>query len=299
MAAITSIQWTDRSWNPVRGCSRKSAGCINCYAEPIARRFSGPGLPYEGLVHPNGTWNGRIREVESALNEPLTWRKPARVFVNSMSDLFHENLSFDFIDKVFAMMTVAPQHTFQILTKRPERMLEYMKRDKLCGGSLVENPWPLPNVHLGVSVENQPTADERIPLLHQTPAAVRFVSFEPVIAPIDVQYPESIWPKGPPMCCSGMDCGCMGKPIEPPLIYGIGWAILGGESGPGARPCALGWLKDLVNDCKTWKVPVFVKQLGAKPTNREGEPCPHIHARKGDDMSEWPNELKVREWPRS
>ncbi len=169
------IVWTDETWNPLRGCSRVSEGCRNCYAESVARRFDGPGLPYEGLIASGGQWNGQIKLVPEKLDEPLRWQRPRRIFVNSMSDLFHPNVPNEYIDRVFAVMALASQHTFQVLTKRPERMLEYLNRRTT-----------MPNVWLGVSIENQVTADERIPLLLQTPAAVRWVSAEPLLRPVDL-----------------------------------------------------------------------------------------------------------------
>lgn len=177
----TKIEWTDKSWNPVRGCTRVSHGCEHCYAERQAHRFSGSGQPYEGLteIGPKGPrWNGKIRLVPELLEEPLRWRKPCRVFVNSMSDLFHEAVPDRFISEVFAVMNTARRHTFQVLTKRPERMLRLGTDQKLI--------YAMSNVWLGVSVEDQKTADERIPLLLQTPAAVRFVSAEPLLSHIDL-----------------------------------------------------------------------------------------------------------------
>jgi protein gp37 len=219
VSANSPIQWTDATWNPIRGCSRVSAGCTNCYAETIAARFSGPGLPYEGLARrrSNGEaqWTGVVRVIEKHMMDPLSWRQPRRIFVNSMSDLFHENVSDETIHRVFAVMALAPRHTFQVLTKRPERMRNLVSSDAFADAVLdhIENDaelweasklerddypiqefnrdiasgerWPLPNVWLGVSVENQAAANERIPLLAQTPAAIRFLSCEPLLGPID------------------------------------------------------------------------------------------------------------------
>ncbi|MDE2342737.1 MAG: phage Gp37/Gp68 family protein [Betaproteobacteria bacterium] len=206
MADKTGIEWTNATWNPLRGCSRVSEGCRHCYAEKIAARFSGPGMPYEGLAKRVGgepRWTGTVRLVESALDQPLRWTKPRIIFVNSMSDLFHEKVSDEWIDSIFAVMALAPQHTFQILTKRPERMVKYMKvhergsyiassaLSRVPGNKMESRPawnmsWPLPNVWLGVSVEDQKTADERIPLLLATPAAKRFISAEPLLGKVDL-----------------------------------------------------------------------------------------------------------------
>lgn len=219
MSKKTGISWTDATWNPVRGCSRVSKGCENCYAEKIAHRFKGKGQPYEGLTR-DGRWNGKIKLVPEVLDQPIRWRKPRRIFVNSMSDLFHEGVPFEYIAKVFGVMAYAREHTFQILTKRPERAREFMRwiaspdanpvngedvciaqRCLMAAGSVsfetailgavipragapIERMWPLPNVWLGVSAENQETADERIPILLDTPAAIRFVSAEPLLGSI-------------------------------------------------------------------------------------------------------------------
>jgi protein gp37 len=237
------------------------------------------------------------------LLEPLSWGKPRRVFVNSMSDLFHEDVPTRFIDRVFAVMALCPQHVFQILTKRPERMRQYVAQvlDRKCvtriaiaaerirpGGAHTPE-WlrnhayqpasevspPLPNVWLGVSVENQQYADERIPLLLQTPAALRFISAEPLLGPLDLQ---------------------------PAVRYApIDWVIVGGESGPGARPFDLAWARSIVQQCQAAGVACFVKQVGAKPVF-EGTPVGVFEGYdyedpKGGDPSEWPEDLRVREFP--
>ena len=211
MSDDSKIEWTNATWNPIRGCSRVSEGCRHCYAESVAARFSGPGLPYEGLVRiasgkPTG-WNGVVRMVHEHLADPLRWKRPRRVFVNSMSDLFHESLTNEQIAAVFGVMAAAPRHTFQVLTKRSARMREWFAwvadhgargARSACRASaalyLVASPevpggdeWPLRNVWLGVSTENQAAADERIPELLRTPAAVRWISAEPLIGPVDLR----------------------------------------------------------------------------------------------------------------
>ena len=279
MSATTTIEWTDKSWNPVRGCDLVSAGCTNCYAMHFAHRFSGEGQPYEGLTRlgPRGpVWTGKVRQVPESLDEPLRWRKPCRVFVNSMSDLFHEDVSDQFIAAVFGIMAMAPHHTFQILTKRPARMVawfEWLKAeydgpcdqnavlqtslgdyarwnhdryDDQCE-AMLDADWPLPNVWLGVSVENQVTADERIPKLLETPAAIRFISAEPLLGPIDLDARELIcatWRKG--------------------LTIGtyLDWVIVGGESGHGARPMHPEWARSIRDQCQAGAVPFFWKQWG-------------------------------------
>jgi protein gp37 len=282
MSQKTSIEWTGATWNPVRGCSPVSAGCKNCYAERQGGRFCGPGKAFDGFVQigKNGNagphWTGKVELVEKHLDDPLHWRKSQRVFVNSMSDLFHEALSDEAIDRVFDVMLNCPRHTFQILTKRPERMLEY-SRDQV---NLWREPWPFPNVWLGVSVEDQKTADERIPLLLQTPAAVRFVSYEPALGPVDFEQ----------FALKTLDGG------ENP---GIDWIIVGGESGPGARPFDIQWARKTVAQCKAAGVACFVKQLGAEPVGfgDDYEYWCDIRDRKGGDWDEWPPDLRVREFP--
>lgn len=257
----TKIEWTDRTWSPVRGCALVSAGCANCYAMKQAHRFSGVGKPYEGLTElgPHGPrWTGKITLVPEALDEPLRWKKPCRIFVNSMSDLFHEDVPDLFIVKMFAIMALAPRHTFQILTKRPERMSLFLgntnirsfvmgeawsmlgRLPKYEHGDIQSRPWPLPNVQLGVSVENQQTADERNPLLLQTRAAVRFISVEPLLGPI--QFP---------------------LPCKKSVFWtGLHWVIVGGESGPGARPMHPEWARAIRDQCVAAGVPFFFKQWG-------------------------------------
>lgn len=249
MADKSKIEWTDATWNPIRGCSRVSEGCRNCYAERTAARFSGPGQPYEGLalyrdlqadlkIIPH--WTGDVRFIPELLDQPLRWKRPRKIFVNSMSDLFHEKVPIEMIDQIFSVMWRAPQHTFQILTKRPGRMQSYM-----CAGYRMNGAtWPLPNVWLGVSVEDQKTADERIPLLLQTPAAVRWVSYEPALGPVDF----SDWLLRP----HGDQYGA----------FSLDWVVAGGESGPGARCAHPQWIRAARDQCQAAGVPFFFKQWG-------------------------------------
>lgn len=241
MGARSSIEWTDATWNPLRGCSRVSAGCANCYAERVAARFSAPGMPYQGLAHdssgPRYGWTGDVRLIEEHLRDPLRWRAPRRIFVNSMSDLFHERVPDNWIDRIFMVMADAQHHTFQVLTKRPERMRAYLHRGIVHG--------VLPNVWLGVSVEDQATAEARIPPLLATGAAIRFVSAEPLLGAIDLSR------------------GLLGLPDKPrERQRGIDWMIVGGESGPGARPMHPDWAAALRDQCAAARVPFFFKQWG-------------------------------------
>lgn len=260
MSAKTTIEWTDRTWNPVTGCTKISPGCAHCYAERITERFQGAGS------------FDVIRLHMDRLEEPLHWRAPQHVFVNSMSDLFHEEIPDEFILRVFATMQACPHLKFQILTKRAERMSSFINHaeDEVCraGENLAaengwchaheDGPWPLKNVWLGVSVENQRFADERIPVLLETPAALRFISAEPLLDKIDLRTWLKAWTED-----------------EAPMEWrhpSLNWVICGGESGPGARPMDRDWVRSLRDQCAGAGVPFFFKQWGGsnkKITGRE------------------------------
>lgn len=289
---MSAIQWTDETYNPIVGCSRISAGCKNCYAADAAKSARLQQFPQYQKVK---NWDGVTEFVESQLLKPLSWKKPKKVFVCSMSDLFHDSVPFEWIDQIFAVMAIAPQHTFQILTKRPKRMLEYFL-DYRCdmaprwveiqgtkqaidlGRSL-----PLPNVWIGVTVENQQAAGDRIPLLLHTPAAVRFLSCEPLLEQVELT----------PYFAKG--------------FASIDWVICGGESGTGARPCHLDWLRSIVKQCQATDTKVFVKQLGSNAVDfidcrNKLTLCPYnyktqLSDRKGGNIEEFPEDLRVREFP--
>lgn len=246
----TKIEWADRVWNPVTGCTKISQGCKNCYAERMANRFWGERKFTDVQCH------------EDRLAMPLHWRKPQRVFVNSVSDLFHPAVPFEFVAQIFFVMQTNPIHTFQILTKRPERMYDFSVNflPKQWGEPVLHPALPAPNVWLGVSAENQETADERIPILLQTPAAVRFVSVEPMLGPVNLRNYL-------PHFCS--DCGvwhssmtCFRDEGNPKstMIDKLNWVICGCESGPGARPFSDNWARSLKNQCVSAGVPFFFKQ---------------------------------------
>lgn len=312
MSADTAISWTDSTWTPVRArrvvtledgsrkermgwhCEHVSPGCVNCYSERL-NRFVGTGQAFRPahLVHVTSAGDVRgdviVHLDEQMLGQPLRWKQGRHIFVCSMTDLFADFVSDEDIDRVFAVMALAPQHTYQVLTKRAARMRAYFAhpiREALIGRQvgLLElarsgNPvaeWsglPLPHVWLGVSAEDQQRADERVPNLLATLAAVRFVSLEPLLGPMRLD-----------------EHALHGGPGQ------VDWIICGGESGPKARPMVLGWAKDIVRQCRAAGVPVHVKQLGARPTNREGVPHP-ISDRAGAVLAEWPEELRVQEFP--
>lgn len=270
MSDSSAIEWTDATWNPVTGCTKVSQGCKHCYAERGWARLSAmPGTVYHGRVFTD------VRCHPERLETPLRWQKPRRIFVNSMSDLFHEGVPDDFIVHVFITMALADKHTFQILTKRPGRManllnsddfqeeVTYVEGEDASGHSCYGNfPWPLPNVWLGVSCEDQATADERIPLLLQTPAAVRWISAEPMLSEInlDTDLADGLHALG----CGDNDCTCGDR--------GIDWVVSGGESGPKARPSHPDWFRLLRNQCKAAGVPFFFKQHGEYLERADADP---------------------------
>ena len=315
MGDRTGIAWTDATWNPLRGCSRESEGCRHCYAERVASRFSGPGLPYEGLAR-DGRWTGKVRFIEEHLADPLRWQKPRRIFVNSMSDLFHPNVPDEWIDRIFAVMAISPRHTFQVLTKRPKRMLRYLSdrhtEERTARASVFFVPnaaltakgieadlqqeamvgwaeWPLPNVWLGVSVEDQRTADERVPLLLQTPAAVRFVSYEPALGPVDFTDIVLERSAGGETHFDALTCDVPAEDDGPYLGRTLDWIIVGGESGQNARLFDVEWARRTRDACKRAGVAFFYKQGGA--SNR----C--AHDSNGGHLECFPIDLQVREFP--
>ncbi|RFC65037.1 phage Gp37/Gp68 family protein [Fulvimarina endophytica] len=278
MADNTKIEWTDATWNPITGCSVVSPGCTNCYAMKLAgsrmkNHPSRAGLTRESKAGP--VWTGEVRLNEQWLDQPLRWSKPRMIFVCAHGDLFAEGVPDEWIDRVFAVMALADHHRFQVLTKRPERMRKYLlspevksriamamavysssatldaiRRWSSLWGTRTAEGWPLPNVWLGVSVEDQTRADERIPILLDTPAALRWISAEPLLGPLDfcktsaaMTFPNHPWRNGP-------------------ILQGIDWIVAGGESGPGARPMHPDWIRSLRDQCEAAEVPFLFKQWG-------------------------------------
>jgi protein gp37 len=276
------IEWTEETWNPLAGCSAVSKGCTNCYAAVMTKRLAAMGqAKYSGLLNSSGHFNGKINFDEAALSIPLKRKKPTTYFVNSMSDLFHEAVPFEFIDRVFAVMALCPQHTFQVLTKRPERMAEYLLKHadsediawhanveilKLGhGGGRVK--WPLPNVWLGTSVEDQAAADARIPHLLRCPAAVRFLSCEPLLGPVDLTRvslgSSKVAKDSGPLSGYTVDFKLNALTGAPKTgIPAVDWVICGGESGADARPMHPDWARGLRDQCEAAGVPFFFKQWG-------------------------------------
>ena len=393
-ADASKIEWCDASWEVTAGCSKVSSGCAHCYAETlvgtrlagVARKRKADGtangsavdVSLDVIKHVNhdgrwsaAQWNGNIELLEMNLEQPLKRKTPTVYFVNSRSDLFHERVPFEYIDRVFAVMALCPQHRFLVLTKRPERMREYLSdkkwhpddsytytRDHLvegqaqrlyeermgeCAREWLAVHWPLPNVWLGTSAEDQATADARVPELLACPAAGRFISAEPLLGEIDLgayvisssryhmcmdvrgairnksfdglQHPDgtamtrrqaedALWkihatgakviPAG---SCDDFDdqVGCRGHKNP-----GIDWVIVGGESGVVARPCEIGWVRRVVEQCKRAGVPVFVKQLGKRAVIKRESATRWLElsaGRKGERFECFPDDLRVREVP--
>ena len=279
----TRIEWADEVWNPLRGCSRISKGCENCYAERQAARFSGPGLPFEGVAYltVNGArWTGQITELKEKLNDPRRWVRPRRVFVNSMSDMFHEKVSDNFIKEVFVTMAKCPQHKFMILTKRAERMCSWFStRAAFDAMDIAEKEgmyWPLDNVWLGVSVEDQAAADSRLPFLIGTQATTKFVSAEPLIGPVDLT--KVACPVDHPKHCE--DCAVC-HVDQYPLCYkghfnaleeGVDWVIVGCETGPSSRDMKEDWVRELRDQCQANATAFFYKQAKDKDGRKEALP---------------------------
>lgn len=314
---MSDIEWTDKTWNPVVGCSLASPGCALCYAGTMARRqvamaaAAGRVSPYADVVRvaePGqkartgaAAWNGQVAFLPERLAEPLRWRNGARIFVNSMSDLFHERLSFDAIAAVFGVMASTPQHTFQVLTKRPARMLRFLLTARVLGLSEVACDYlkaagvplsddavrsPSSNIWLGVSVEDQPRADERLPLLAEVRAMGwhTFASVEPLIGRVAMPR-ANLWESAE-------------------------WVIIGGESGPHSRRCEADWIREVRHDAQAAGAAVFIKQLGlafSDPlhgvagaglrVDSDAHVTRRLVNRKGADPAEWPEDLRVRDWP--
>ena len=232
----TKIEWTDEVWNPVTGCSKISEGCQNCYAERMAKRFWG--RPFSEIICQ-----------EHRLKKPYQWKKPRRIFVNSMGDLFHDDVPFGFIDKVFGKMAVCEHHLFMILTKRPKRMKEYI--DKLLCNQILG---AFPNVWLGVTAENQEHADKRIPILLETHAALRFVSCEPMLGQVDLNF-DAINDLG--------RWDSVGRELP---LRRIDWVICGAETGSRVREMSPEWARSLRDQCEEAEVPFFMKKMSYSQT---------------------------------
>ena len=256
---MSKIEWTEKTWNPTTGCTKVSEGCRNCYAESVAKRFWGDRKFDDVQFH------------QERLDTPLRRKKPTMWFVNSMSDLFHPDIPFDALCDIFEVMVSTPRHIYQILTKRPERMAKLIPLidAELCAreGMPVPEDADFPeNIWLGVSVENQKAADERILHLLNTPAAVRFLSCEPLLGAVNLR----------------------------PWLKSLNWVIVGGESGSNARPCKLEWMEDILHQCQSSGTKVFVKQLGS---DYKGKIFKQPSDPKNANLKSFPESLRIREFP--
>lgn len=308
MSENTKIEWADATWNPASGCTKLSPGCAHCY---IA---STPPFRMQGRRFDSKTGSTDIQFHPDRLEAPLHWLTPRRVFVNSLSDLFHESIRRDFIVRVYATMVAADWHIFQLLTKRPERrqwLLEDPEFRRDVAGETARlinamglrpgrttmnlaawNSGAARNIWEGVTAENQRWANIRVPILLDTPAALRFVSYEPALGPVDFTAIDK----------SPDDERTLGNAV-------LDWIIIGGESGPKARPFDIAWARGVVAQCQAAGVPVFVKQLGAHPCfepdgsfqtfhhSHGSKLCKRLRDRKGATPSEWPEDLRVRQMP--
>lgn len=326
MGDNSKIVWTESTWNCIYGCSRVSPGCENCYAERHCHRFAGPSQRHEGLtvLRKHGpAWTGKIDLAYHRLFIPMQWSRGRRIFVNSLSDVFHDGVPFPYVMAMFAVMAACPHHTFQLLTKRHGRMVDFyafmrslarpmeacaeeaklvldrmLAEGRLTKGMharyrsrldvIADAPWPLPNVWLGVSAEDQQRADERLDALFECEAAVRWASVEPLLGPVDLDR-------------NGRLSGVQGQVLD--------WVVVGGESGPGARSMDVRWAIAVVDQCEAHGVPLLMKQLGSEPMRPdpafEGEVADAPRVRlplsddKGGDWAEWPYaKLRVRKYPR-
>lgn len=243
MGDNTKIEWADASWNPIVGCTKVSEGCRNCYAFDLHKMRHKAKLEGKQLPEQYAKPFSEIQLFPDRLEQPLRWKRPRKIFVNSLSDLFHPDVPDSFLDEIFTIMAKAKQHTFMVLTKRPERMKRYMESCQR-GADDIGGRFPWKNVWMGVTVENQQAADERIPLLLKTPAAVRWISVEPMVGPVDLEK----WTRNDDM----------GVPVG----HEIDWVVCGGESGNKARPIHQDWARSLRDQCQAAGVPFFFKQWG-------------------------------------
>jgi protein gp37 len=287
----TSIEWTDATWNPIVGCRAVSPGCANCYAARLAATRLRGHPAYRGLAvcgtstTQKSRWTGDVRFLPDRLGQPLKWRKPRRIFVCDMGDIMLGQRKD--IMRIIDIMHRTPKHTYQVLTKRPRRLHEFVWYDPECFR-------PFSNVWLGTTCENQKQAHERVPELVQAPATLRFLSLEPLLGPINL----------------GLYGNTAGQ--WSPLWTHLSWVIVGGESGPDARPCHVKWIRSIVRQCREAGIPCFVKQLGSNyndPLNGIGGRCAKVppdvgrsltcrfKSYKGNDPTEWPKDLRVREMP--
>ena len=303
MGDNSKIEWTEATWNCLYGCSRVSPGCENCYAERHCHRFSGPSQRHEGLtvLRKHGpVWTGKIDLAYHRLFEPMKWTRGRRIFVNSLSDVFHADVPFTYVMAMYGVMAACPHHTFQLLTKRHWRMADFyaltramdrpmkacvdeakLMLDKVFAENRIsvglytryrvrldiasDAPWPPPNIWLGVSAEDQQRADERLDALFKCEAAVRWASVEPLLGPVDLDRKGRL--SGAYESAVPPDLrSCRLGSVERVQVQVLDWVVVGGESGPGARSMDVRWAMDVIDQCEAHGVPLLMKQLGSEPT---------------------------------
>lgn len=277
MGKETNISWCDVTWNPARGCRKVDADCRFCYM-------------YRGSLNATRYDPKIVRRTKTVFNLPLKIKEPSKIFTSSLTDFFIEDID-EYRNECWEIIRKCPRHIFQILTKRPERILQNLPEfwDEIKGRC-----W------LGTSIGSQEGVQRLFDLQKvRQKASVLFLSIEPLHGEMDLMYPENIFPDGPQTCCSGQECGCGGMPVEPPIIHGINWCIIGGESGNENgkykyRPCKIEWIEKIISACKFASVPVFVKQLGTHLSKEL-----KLSDRHGTNMDEWPCHLKIREFPKT
>lgn len=297
------IGWCDQTWNPIIGCDKISEGCKECYAEKIAYRLAhmrmnqGESLPeYENVIDwKSKRWNGKTYFIESILQKPLKRKKPTKYFVCSMGDLFHESVHFEWIDTLFTVMSDCDHHTYQILTKRPERMKEFFDWKNEQTKELFNAPWvPKDNIWLGVTAENQERANERIPILLQIPAKVHFVSVEPMLGEISLSILKDTQDgvTGFYNALRGYSCHKSYHVSRKDDIYKkipkLDWVICGGETGQNERPMKREWVENLLNQCKEANVPFFFKGWGTCQEFKGLKKLNTSHLIDGKECKEFP-----------
>lgn len=331
MSDNSHIQWTDATWPITTGCTEAGPDCLHCYARQHSWRLAHNPNRKVAQAYQNVTtktsngrvqWTGTLNCLAERLDWPLKWKQPRRIFVANMSDLFHEDVPFSFIDQVFAVIFLCPQHTFQVLTKRPKRMMEYFTPESASRVSRIAHSlvvdgkagdrrqdfatsvnyfWPLSHVWIGTSVGTQKAAAERIPLLQKVPAAVRFLSCEPLLEQVYLgQYLTSpnldwihAWEKELKSDLNGVRYLPLPSGAGIPVEKNIHWVIVGGESGHNARPCSLDWIHEIVQQCRDAGIAVYIKQLGTAWAKQSGNRMDS----KGGNPEVWPADLRVREFP--
>lgn len=291
MSNNSKIQWTESSWNPIVGCTKVSDGCYHCYAINKSHRCAACGIKqYVDITEKHGNtieWTGEIRCIPELLNKPIEWKNPRRIFVNSMSDFLHKDVPMEFLASMWNTMSIAHQHTYQLLTKRADRLsILHTEEFRLARieDYVMRNyrnwQWYLSNVWIGVSVENQRRAYGRLPLLAtMNVGGIRWISAEPLLEKTDLFFH-----------------------FTSPYLYGTGekkpefnWVVIGGESGPGARPFEIDWARSIISKCKEFGIPIFMKQVGSNAFEN-GKRYRTKH-RKGGDPAEWPEDIRIREYP--